>query len=517
LGQYIIAYDLGTTACKTAAFDLEGNLVRSVDVEYGTDYRQPGWAEQNPEDWWRAVVLASREITKGQLISARDILGVSFSGQMEGCIPLDANGNPVRPAIIHLDSRAKDEAEWLKKNIGVHELMDTTGNLVDAECTLSKISWLKRNEPKSFQKARIFLSGAKDYAALKFTGSRAYTDYVDASISMLLDVNKNDWSELLLNNLGITKDNLPKLVPSATVVGEVSAEASNETGIRNGTKVVMGGGDAGCAAVGAGCVRTGDACANIGSTAWIAVVADHPPTGGPKGIYSIRHPDPKYFMAIGAVLSAGHSYRWARDQLGPWEVPKEKPGWTAYTLMDEEARSVRPGSDGLIFLPYLMGERTPYRDHYARGVLFGLSLSHKKQHMIRAVLEGVAYGLRHVIDTFQEADLEVTDMRLFGGGTKGKIWQEIMANIFNRKIMVPRIVGETTSLGAAITGAVGLGIYKDYAAAKELVRIEETVNPNASVAKSYENFYRVFLSLYPALKDGFVDLAKARENTIDER
>ncbi len=431
---------------------------------------------------------------------------------MEGCISLDSNGQPVRPAIIHLDSRATKEAEWFKENVGVEKIVEITGNLVDAECTLSKIRWLRNNEPKSFQKTKVFLSGAKDYIVHKFSGSRLFTDYVDASISFLFDVKKNEWSDLLLKDLGITEDNLPEAVPSATIVGEVSSQASIETGIKAGTPLVIGGGDAGCAAVGAGCVSKGDTCANIGSTAWLATISDHPLTGRPQGLYNLRHPDPKLFMPIGAVLSAGHSYRWLREQFGTMEVPMAKfLGVTAYNLMDEEAESVEPGSDGLIFLPYLMGERTPHRDHNARGVFFGLSLSHKRQHMIRAVLEGVAYGLRNVIDTFEETGLSISEVRLFGGGTKGLIWQEIMTNIFERKILVPQIVGEVTSFGAAITGGVGLGIYKDYTNAKKLIRVDRTVSPDPVISKLYYEYYEIYLSLYPLLKDKFVQLAKARE------
>jgi xylulokinase len=511
MGHFTLVYDLGTTACKSVLFDFEGRLIRSIDIEYPTNYARPGWAEQNPDDWWKAVVLSTREILATQGIIPSDIAGISFSGQMEGCILLDSKGQTVRPAIIHLDSRARKEAEWLKQVIGVDKIIEITGNLVDAECTLSKILWVKNNEPGSFQKAKIFLSGAKDYIAHRFSGGRAFTDYVDASISFLFDIRKYEWSDPLLRDIGITKDNLAEPVPSSTIIGEVSSQASFETGVKVGTPLIMGGGDAGCAAVGAGCVLKGDTCANIGSTAWIATVSDSPLAGKPQGLYNLRHPDPKLFMPIGAVLSAGHSYRWLREQFGAMEASMAKVlGMTAYNLMDEEAEVAEPGSDGLIFLPYLMGERTPYRDHNARGVFFGLSLSHKRQHVIRAVLEGVAYGLRNVIDTFEQLGLSISDVRLFGGGTKGLIWQEIMSNIFERKILVPQIV-EVTSFGAAITCGVGLGIYKDYTTAKKLIRIDRTVVPDTSISKLYAEYYRIYISLYPILKEKFAQLAKARE------
>ena len=510
--QFILAHDLGTTACKSTLFDFLGRPVRSVNTEYPVYYLRSGWAEQNPEDWWKAVVLSTKEILKTRSVLPSDIAGVSFSGQMEACISLDSTKRPIRPAIIHLDSRARNEAQWFRENFGAKKIVEITGNLVDAECTLSKIRWLKYNEPKSFQKTKVFLSGAKDYIVHRFSGTKLFTDYVDASISFLFDMKKNGWSEILLEGLGITTDYLPQVVPSATIVGEVSPQASNQTGIKTGTPLIIGGGDAGCAAVGAGCVSKGDTCANIGSTAWLATISERHLTGGSQGLYNLRHPDPKLFMSIGAVLSAGHSYQWLREQLGTKQLRKgQVPRGIAYNLMDEEAESVEPGSDGLIFLPYLMGERTPHRDHNARGVFFGLSLSHKRQHMIRAVLEGVAYGLRNVIDTFEQVGLSISDVRLFGGGTKGLIWQEIMTNIFERKILVPQIVGEVTSLGAAIAGGVALGIYKDYSNAKRLIRVDRTVTPDPEISRSYDEYYQIFLSLYPILKDRFMQLSKVRE------
>lgn len=513
MARYILSHDIGTSGCKSALFDLDGRLLSSTSREYQISYPMPGRAEQNPEDWWDAVVLSTRDILKMERIISTEIAVVSFSGQMEDSIFLGRNHDVIRPAILHIDSRANAEAQWLKEKLGEEKINALTGNFVDGECTLSKILWLKNNEPENFRQTKIFLSGAKDYIALRFSKDRAYTDYVDASISFLLDIKKNGWCDLLLSQIGITKDNLPEVVPSSTVIGQVSAEAANKTGLACGTPLVVGAGDAGCAAVGAGSVQQKDTCANIGSSSWVATISDHPLIGKPKGLYNLKHPDPSLFMPIGSVISAGHSYRWLAQLFGEAQVEKaESQGVMKYSVMDKAAERVAPGSDGLIFLPYMMGERTPHRDHDARGVFFGLSLNHQRDHLIRAVLEGVAYGLRSVIDTFEEADLRISDVTVFGGGTKGSIWQEIIANVLEKKVTVPEILGEISCLGAAVIGGIGIGTYRSYAKAKELVRMQRTVYPDPAISRRYSDFYKVYLSLYPSLKPSFQELAKVRES-----
>ncbi len=497
---YILAHDLGTTGNKASLFNSSGVSVASAHESYPTAYTQPNWAEQDPGDWWQAVKKSTRALLDSSGISPSDVAAVSFSGMMNGALAVDKQGTPLRTAIIWADQRATDEAAFLARTCGAKEVYRRTGHRPGASYTAAKMLWVQRNQPDLYAQTYQFLQ-AKDYIAFRLSGVFA-TDYSDASSTNLFDLEQLDWATDLIQAVGLDLRRLPPAHPSETVIGKVTPEAAAETGLLAGTPVVIGGGDGACATVGAGSVAPGDAYNYIGSSSWIAVTAEEPLYDPEMRTFTFVHLDPKLYFPTGTMQSAGGAYDWFERLLRREGEDK------IYAELEAAAAGVDPGSKGLIFLPYLIGERSPYWNPHARGVFAGLTMSHGRGEMARAVLEGVAFNLRMILDVFQERGKWIQAMRLIGGGARNAPWRQILADVYGLPVLLPRLLTEATSLGAAIAGGVGVGLYPDYRVAQEFVRVEEAEKPAPERQEQYTALYALFKKTYDTLEPIFDELSR---------
>ncbi len=502
--HFILAHDLGTTGNKATLFDADGAIVAAAFAGYSTAYPQPNWAEQNPADWQQAVFTATRRLLAASGISANQIAAVSFSGQMNAALGVDINGAPVRSCIIWADQRAMPQANFIRETCGEAEIYRLTGNRVSAVYSAAKLLWIKDHQPELYRRIYNILL-PKDYAVFLLTGVFA-TDYSDASLTQLFDLNQRCWATDVAEKLGISPDLLPPVYPSAAVVGEVTLEAAQATGLTPGTPVVIGGGDGACATVGSGAVRAGDVYNYIGSSSWIGLAASRPLLDPQRRTFSIAHLDPALYVAIGTTQAAGGAYDWLERLL-------RASGQTEpdYDSLNDAAGQVAPGATGLLFLPYLLGERSPHWDPLARAAFVGLAMPNSRAELARVVLEGVTFNLRHILDILRSQGASVAAMRLIGGGSKSALWRQIMADIYNLPILRLNLPAAATSLGAAIAGGVGVGLYSDYSVARRLIPVIEAEKPNPAVRARYERLYEVLKDTNTALEPIYHKLAALPE------
>lgn len=497
-GTLILAHDIGTTGNKASLYTGEGELLGSSFAPYGTHYPQVGWAEQNPLDWWDAVCVTSKELLAKTGVGPGQIACVTFSGQMMGCVPVDRGGAPLRNAIIWADMRAEREAAELLARMSMEDVYRRTGHRISSSYSGAKIMWLKRHEPDIYRKTHKVLH-AKDYLIARLTG-RFVTDYSDASGMNLFDLRGKRWDEAIIDAWGLDADKLPDPQPSTHVAGEVTAEAAEATGLAPGTPVVVGGGDGCCAAAGVGVVTEGDAFNYIGSSSWIAIASDEPIYDPEMKTYTWAHLDPAKYSPNGTMQAAGASLQWVRDQMYAMEHEQaRRNGESVYDLMNRDAAASKPGAGRLLYLPYIMGERSPRWNPKARGAFVGLHITHSRGDMVRAVMEGVAFNLKIVLDTFRKAGKTIDRMWMLGGGAKGRVWRQIMADVCGVTIRIPHLLDEATSMGAAVAGAVGVGLLRDFSAAKAWVREVETVEPNERNRRIYEGMFAAFNDAYGQL------------------
>jgi xylulokinase len=499
VSRYILAHDLGTSGDKASLFDEAGRTVHSALAGYGTSYPHPGWAEQDPDDWWQAVCLATRRLLAEARIDPAEIGAVSFSGQMMACLPVDAKGKPLRSAIIWADQRAIEEAAWMAERCGAEAVYRRTGQRVGPSYSAPKILWFKRHAPEDYARTHAFLQ-AKDYAVLQLTGQYA-TDYSDASGTLLFDLATRRWAEDLFAALELDPRLVPPAHPSATIVGGVTRAAAEATGLAAGTPVVIGGGDGCCATAGAGVSEEGDAYAYIGSSAWLSIVSRRPLLDPRQRTTTFAHLDPDYCCPMGSMQSAGGAYGWLEGLLrGNGEE-------SIYAELDDAAAKTPPGADGILFLPHLLGERSPYWNPLARGAFIGLSLKHGRAAMARAVLEGVAMNLRQILEALREQGARIPALRLIGGGASSALWRQIMADVLGLPILQPVLLTEATSLGAAIAGGVGVGMFKSFSVAREIVPATEAERPRAEARQRYEALYPLWQRAYRQVEPLFAELA----------
>ena len=495
---YILAHDLGTTGNKANLFDETGTLIASHTEHYAVDYPQAGWAEQQAEDWWNAVVTSTRALLAAQPNAAEQIAAVTFSGQMMGAVAVDANGCALRKCIIWADQRAVAEANVFVERCGKDTIYRSTGHRASAAYTAAKILWLKTHEPEIYARTHRFLF-AKDYCVLKLTGEFA-TDYSDASGSTLFDLETRQWRTDFLAGLDLDPAKLPRIVPSQTIIGAVTQAAAAATGLRVATPVVIGGGDGACATVGSGAIDEGEAYCVLGTSAWIAFSSAQPIFDPHMRTFTFHNLPADRYMPTGTMQAACASRDWWIKVIGA-EVP------------DEAIAKVPPGAHNLIFLPYLIGERSPWWNPAARGSFIGLSMLHGQAEMARAVLEGVAFNLKIILDTFNESLLtsssssllspspkKIPSIRLIGGGARSLIWQQILADVWNIPVSIPELLSEATSWGAAVAGGVGVGLYPDWSIAKTRARISRVIEPNAQISARYAEQYALFKASYLALE-----------------
>jgi xylulokinase len=499
----ILAYDLGTTGNKATVFSSDGAIVASAVSSYPTHYPRPGWAEQSADDWWRSTCDATRELL-GKGVNPSDIAAIGFSGHMMGCLPVDESGTPLHNSLIHADGRSEAGCEALMAQIGEERLYRITGNRIAPQYTPPKIVWLRGERPEVFEQTAFFLQ-AKDYLAFRLTGELGVTDYSDASLSGLIDINGKVWSADVLEAVGITEAHLPRIVPAATVIGKVTRDAAEATGLADGTPVAIGGGDGACATVGAGALAPGEAYNYGGTTSWISMVSERPLIDPGMRIFNLLDLDPRKANVLGTMQCAGGSYQWFSEQIGAGSGAASEDD--RFQALNALAQAAPPGSEKLFFLPYLMGERSPIWDVNARGAFFGLSLSHTRAHLTRAVLEGVAYALKSICEAMEEQGGSFESLSLIGGMAMGEAFQGILAGVLDKTLVLPTDPEESTARGAGIAAAVAAGILGGYSEARHWIRMEGEIRPDPREVAVYAKQYPVWKGLYPALKQSFRDAA----------
>jgi xylulokinase len=495
--EFLLAHDLGTSGNKATLFDLEGHLVASETVPYGTVYSSGNRAEQNPEDWWTAVCESSRRLLSGR--DSESIAAVCFSGQMMGCLPVDKQGRALRSHIIYSDQRAIAQTESLTSRIDPAEIYRITGHRASASYAIEKLMWIRDEEPDVYRETSKMLN-AKDFMNFRLTG-RMVTDYNDASGTNAFDLSSMHWSGPIIEAAKIDGSMLPEAVPSATVIGEVTPEASEATGIAAGTPVVAGAGDGGCATVGIGSVEPGITYNYLGSSSWISTTSKTAVEDPDQLTFTWAHPVPGYLQPCGTMQTAGSSYSWLKDQLARQEG--------SYKAIDKLVEQSPPGARGIIFLPYLLGERSPRWNPEAKGAFLGLTLESRREDIFRAVLEGVTLNLDVILRILGTA-VPISEMRVIGGGAKGAIWRQIMADVYGMDVVTPRYLEEATSMGAAIIGGVGCGIFSDFSAASRFVEIVDRIEPDAERMKAYAPMKPFFEKAYDALEPLFPEMTSLR-------
>ena len=455
---------------------------------------KPGWAEQDPRDWWRACGLAVRKVLQSANLRAEDIACVGFSGQMHGAVLLDAQDEVVRSAIIWCDQRSEAQSKKLEELFGLETLIQLTCNPPLTNFTLTKLLWVRETEPENWARvAHVMLP--KDYVRFRLTGERAI-DMADASGTLLLDVTHRRWSNEVLSKSGIDVGLLPALYESPQVCGKVSDAGAEATGLKAGTPVVAGAGDQAAGAVGMGIARAGAVSATIGTSGVVFAATDRPALD-PKGrLHTFCHAIPGRWHVMGVTQAAGLSLRFFRDRFGVLS----KDGRDPYDILAEEASAVPPGSEGAFWAPYLMGERTPHLDPNARAALVGLTASHTRGHIIRAVMEGVAYSLKDTFTIFEEMEIPVTSIRLGGGGARSPLWRQIQADVYAHEVEIVA-AEEGAAYGAAILAGTGAGAWSSVdEACDKVVRVASRIAPNRAAAKTMKRGYRKYRKIYPALR-----------------
>ena len=502
---YLLGVDLGTSGTKTVLFNETGTPLASHTVEYPLYQPHNGWAEQDPADWWNATVTGIQTVLKKSGADPKEIKGVGLSGQMHGLVMLDKENRVLRRSIIWCDQRTAAECEEIEARVGHDRLIAVTANPALTGFTASKILWVRNHEPEIYEKcAHILLP--KDYVRFMLTGEYA-TEVSDASGMQLLDIPGRCWSDEVLGKLGIDKGLLGKVYESPEITGAVTGRAAALTGLAAGTPVVGGAGDNAAAAVGTGVVRAGRAFTTIGTSGVVFAHSDTV-TIDPKGrVHTFCCAVPGAWHVMGVTQGAGLSLKWFRDQFCRAEMQTaEGMGVDPYYLMDKEVEQSPLGANRLLYLPYLMGERTPHLDADARGVFFGLSAIHRRRDLLRAVMEGVSFSLKDCLSVFGEMGLKVEDMAACGGGGSSKVWRQMLADIYNCEISTIASK-EGPALGVAILAAVGAGLYAGVPEACDaIIQKGGTQQPIPENAAKYAPYYEVYTSLYPALKDVYKKL-----------
>ncbi len=504
--EYILGIDVGTSGTKADLFDLLGNVIAGASREYPLSQPRNDWAEQDPEDWADAVIQAVSEVVKKSGVNALQIRGVGLTGQMHGLVMLDAQGEVLRPAILWCDQRTKAECEEINRIVGAQRYVQLAANPPMPGFTAPKILWVKKHEPQVFDRCRHILL-PKDYIRYRLTGEFA-TEVSDASGTGLLDVPRRCWSREILEKLEIPEAYLGKVYESPEVTGKITAGAAQRTGLAAGTIVAGGAGDNAAAAVGTGVICDGRAFTTIGTSGVVFAHSDAMRMDTQGRVHTFCCAVPGKWHVMGVTQSAGLSLKWFRDQFCAKEIETARGmGVDPYVLMDQQAEKVPYGANRLIYLPYLMGERSPHPDSDCRGVFFGLSAVHTRQDMLRAVMEGVIYSLCDCTDVLREMNIAPTQMRACGGGAASFLWRQMLADALGCEV-VTTAGGEGACLGAAILAGVGAGLYTSVEQGCEAaVRINAPQKPVSQNHKLIQPYYAVYKSLYPSLKEAYGRLA----------
>lgn len=505
MATYLLGLDVGTTGAKALLIDDAGGVVASTTTEYPMYTPHPQWAEQDPTDWWDAAQQSIRGVLATDGVQAGDVAAVGLTGQMHGLVLLDSAGDVLRRCIMWNDQRTAAQCAAITEHVGAQRVLELTGNPVLPGFTAPKILWVREHEPAVYDRiAKVLLP--KDYLRYRLTGGY-YGEVSDASGTSMFNIGERAWSDEMLDAMGIPRAWLPEVTESPVVSARVNATAANLTGLVEGTPVVGGGGDQAAQAVGTGIVSEGLVSATLGTSGVVFAASDEYRVEPDGRLHAFCHAVPGMWHLMGVMLSAAGSFRWYRDTLGDMEQAKaEVQDEDPYDLLTAAAADVPAGCEGLIFLPYLTGERTPHPDPDARGAFFGLTLRHTKAHLTRAVLEGVSYGLRDSLELMRELGLTIEQVRASGGGARSQLWRQILADVFATEIATVNVT-EGAAYGAALLAGVGAGVYDSVIdAARSAIRVTDSTRPS-NAARAYAEYYPRYRALYPALKDEFAALA----------
>jgi len=488
MAKLLLGIDIGTSACKVAVFEKSGKVIAQKNKPYKLYYPNPGWVEQNPDEWWNAIVDGIKEILK--TVSADDIAGIGIDGQSWSAIPVDKAGNCLHNTPIWMDTRARDICERVVSEVGFDEIFEVAGNGFEPAYTTPKMLWFKENKPEIYNNTYKFLQ-SNSYIGMKLTGNMTQ-DLSQGYGIHFFDMKKCQYDEKLAGKLGLTVDKVPELVECHSVIGEVTEEAAKITGLAVGTKVVAGGLDAACGTLGAGVYKKGQTQEQGGQAGGMSICLDEA-VAHPKLILS-PHVVPGHWLLQGGTVGGGGVLRWFKSELGKNE---------SFDELTALAENIAPGSDGVTFLPYMAGERSPIWNADAKGVFYGLGFDKTKGHMVRAALEGVAYSLEHNLRTAAQTGVEVGELLAMGGSANSILWTQIKADVTGKVIKVPASDTATT-LGAAILAGVGIGMYESFeSAVKETIVVTREQKPNMENHEKYKKSMELYLELYEDLKDTF--------------
>jgi xylulokinase len=491
--KYTIGIDVSTMATKSLLIDEQGQVLGIETVEYPFETPRPLWSEQDPHIWWKAACESLQGLLQKTKVDPTNILGVGLTGQMHGLVLLDGNNQVLRPAILWNDQRTGDECDEIRAKIGKTHLIKLTGNNALTGFTAPKILWVKKNEPDIYRQTRHFLL-PKDYVRLCLTGKHGM-DCADGAGTLLVDLKNRVWSVEMLDGLGIPRDWVPPLYEGPEITGTLTAEAARLTGLLAGTPVVAGGGDQAAQAVGVGAVEEGIVALTLG-TSGVIFATTNTPAFDPEGrVHAFCHSVPGRWHMMGVMLSAAGSLRWYRDTISPG---------VSYDDLLAPCNNIPIGAEGLLFLPYLSGERTPYPDPFARGAFVGLTIRHSLPHMTRSVLEGVAFGLKDCFELMVSSGLnKIHQVRVSGGGARSLLWRQILADVLDTELVTVNTM-EGAAYGAALLAGVGLGFWSTVEmACNSVVQVTSKTKVDPVTSIGYKQIYPIYRELYPSLKNVF--------------
>ncbi|MGE5248974.1 MAG: xylulokinase [Bacteroidota bacterium] len=504
---YILAHDVGTGGNKAVLVGTSGAVHAAFFVPYPVQYPHPDWAEQDPESWWQAIVLSTRRVMEQAGIHPREVLGITHATQLLGIVPMGADGCPLRPGIIWLDGRAADQAaRIMRKFLEPRVFAALSGAEFSGKDGLPKLLWLKEQEAEIYAKMTCFLD-VNGYLIYRSTGRQVF-EWSCAS-AFAFDLAKKDWLRGIIRYAALDQIKFPPLVRSVDQVGGLTPHAAQECGLLEGTPVFGGCGDVQAAAVGAGATAEGDAHIYLGTSGWAGITTARKPTGN-HGIVCMQSADPANALLMAEMETAGACLKWIADEF--YKAESADPNIpNVYALMDEKVQTVPPGADSLICTPWMYGERCPVSDTWVRSTFFNLSADHTREHMLRAVYEGVAYNLRWIVELVEKGfHFQMPVLRLIGGGAKGAPWMQIIADVTKRRVETVAHPVEAGAVGAALTAAVGLGEYSSFQELKKVVSVEKVFDPRAENAECYDHLYRTYHRLYTCLRQLYHEVNEER-------
>lgn len=515
--RYLLGVDLGTSGTKTVLFDEAGKSIASCTVEYPLYQPKNGWAEQDPQDWYNAAVDSIKSVLDQSKVDPKEIVGLAIAGQMHGLVMLDKDGKVLRKSILWCDARTGKQCDEITELVGKKRLIEINANPALSGFTAPKILWVRENEPEIYDKCATILL-PKDYVRYMLTGVKAM-EISDASGTNLLDIKARQWSDEILSKLSIDRSLMPEIIESCAVAGRITAEAAAKTGLVEGMIVAGGAGDNAAAALGTGVCRDGQAFVTLGTSGVVFAHTSQVSIDPLGRVHTFCAAVPGTWTAMSCTLAAGLSLRWARDEFYSAERGEcESKGTDVYDLMTSQAASVPSGSDGLIYLPYLMGERSPVLDPEARGVFFGLSARHTRSHLTRAVLEGITLSQRHNLEVLHEMNIVPDTLTACGGGGRSPFWRQMLADVLKCKVNTIASK-EGPALGAAVLAAVAAGLYPTVEDAVDhlVVKGDENSAPQCAEVERYDAIYNLYQSLYPVMRPAFHKLAALRQKLDGEK